>query len=68
MAEEEIEFGNYVYFIIPEGSIVNIPNPEWNGDDPATQFNMDVVLSEDVVACIDSSEKFRAKILDKPNR
>lgn len=45
------KIGDYFYFVVPKGTKIEIPNPEWDGDVPESEFNVKVVLLEDITVC-----------------
>ena len=56
--------GDYLYFVVPKGTRIEIPNPLWNEDDESTQHDVKVMLLEDITVCT-TSEKHKVLILDE---
>ena len=64
MKHETIKFGDGLYVNIPKGTILVVANPGWDGDIPETQYDIEVVLLEDVPVCIDHG-KYEGLVLKK---
>lgn len=64
MKHETVKFGDGLYVNIPKGTFLTVANPEWDGDIPETQYDINVVLLETMTVCIDH-DKYEGLVLKK---
>lgn len=55
---------DWQHLYIPKGSILVIANPEWDGDDETTQYDIRIRFEEDVFCCTEGGN-YEYTILEK---
>lgn len=50
----QIEIGDYYYFSVPKGTVIEIPHPLWNEDTKENMVTVRARLESDVVVCTTS--------------